>query len=472
MPLATGLAVVLALAYLVVDPTSADLAAAVYRADLFGRQGFAVWENGWYGGHHVPGYSVLFPPLAHWFGPQLVGAIAAVVATIGFRRITPNRTAGVLFAIGCASELTGNRLPFMLGIAFATWALARRSPLLAAGTTLASPVAGLFLALVAIAWWLRDRRGAALVIAAVAPAVALAVLFPEGGVQPFSAVTFWPAALAVLVAYALTPRWRAGIALYGAALTAAYLLETPMGSNAARLGALLFPALVAAAGRRLLLVAALPILLYAQWQPVLSDWHRTWGDPSNQAAYFTLLNDWLARQGGPPFRIEIPFTVTHFEAARVAPHTPLARGWERQLDIRHNRLFYERTLTEARLRDWLHENAVRFVALPDVRLDPSARQEARIVARWTPIATPGHWRVYAVPDPVPLGVSELTTDGFVARTGGIVRIRWTGYWSPDGACVRRSRDGWTQVTLSGTRPARVRARLSAAGALAPDHRCG
>ena len=47
---------VVAAVYLVLAPPSADLAAQYYRADL----GLVLWDNGWYGGHHMPGYSLLF----------------------------------------------------------------------------------------------------------------------------------------------------------------------------------------------------------------------------------------------------------------------------------------------------------------------------------------------------------------------------------------------------------------------------
>ena len=48
-----------------------------------------------------------------------------------------------------------------------------------------------------------------------------------------------------------------------------------------------------------------------------------------------------------PFRIEIPFTRFHWETYVVAPRYPLARGWERQLDIKDNPLFYSGPLTAA-----------------------------------------------------------------------------------------------------------------------------
>jgi hypothetical protein len=65
-----------AAAYLLVAPPSADLAAQEYRADL----GLVLWNNGWFAGHHTPGYSVLFPPLGGALGVRLTGALAAVAA--------------------------------------------------------------------------------------------------------------------------------------------------------------------------------------------------------------------------------------------------------------------------------------------------------------------------------------------------------------------------------------------------------
>ena len=82
-----AVAAVLAAIYLLVDPPSADLAAQTYRTWLFEHHGFVLWDNGWYGGHHIPAYSILFPPLAALSSPQLVGAVAAVVSAWAFERI-------------------------------------------------------------------------------------------------------------------------------------------------------------------------------------------------------------------------------------------------------------------------------------------------------------------------------------------------------------------------------------------------
>ncbi len=67
-----------ALVMLIWQPRSVDLAAHQFRADLFGREGFTIWNGQWYGGHHTPAYSVLSPPLAWLLTPRVLLAFAAV----------------------------------------------------------------------------------------------------------------------------------------------------------------------------------------------------------------------------------------------------------------------------------------------------------------------------------------------------------------------------------------------------------
>ena len=85
---------------------------------------------------------------------------------------------------------------------------------------------------------------------------------------------------------------------------------------------------------------------------------------------------------------------------------PLARGWERQLDEKANPLFYDgRPLTPARYHRWLHESAVRWVALPDAPLDYSAEAEAQLLERGLPYLRLAHesadWRIWEVRDAAP-----------------------------------------------------------------------
>src|SRR5258705_5099040 len=205
---AWAVAAVLAALYLILDPPSADLAAQVYRSDYFSREGLALWDNAWYAGHHMPGYSVLFPPLGALLGPRVVGALSALASSIPFHRIADEhfhhaegRPGVIWFAVATSLNLITGRLAFGLGVTIGlatVLAITHRRDvlglMLAVATTLASPVAGLFLALGAAAWWLasRSNRAIGLAAAALIPAVFLSLAFPEGGPEPFVASSFWP----------------------------------------------------------------------------------------------------------------------------------------------------------------------------------------------------------------------------------------------------------------------------------------
>jgi len=81
----------LALAMLLWSPPVGDLAAQVFRTELFERAGLAIWNSSWYGGHYTLTYSVLFPPLAALLGPQVVGTLAVVSSSYLFDRLVRDR---------------------------------------------------------------------------------------------------------------------------------------------------------------------------------------------------------------------------------------------------------------------------------------------------------------------------------------------------------------------------------------------
>ncbi len=129
-----------------------------------------------------------------------------------------------------------------------------------------------------------------------------------------------------------------------------------------------------------------------------------------------------------------------------------------------------------RYRGWLDEHAVAYVAVPDVPLDYSAREEAKLVAERPPylrlIWRGAHWRVFAVRRPAPLvsGAArsiELQPDGFTLRAGrrgdALVRVRHTRWWTVTAgrACVERGPDGMTRVRV--LRPGRVRVQARLGG---------
>jgi hypothetical protein len=472
---APGLAAAIAAVYLIWRPPSADLAAALYRVGQFSRDGFVVYDPQWYAGYDPLGYSLLLGPLGALLGARLLAAAAAVAAAALFARLVDRRAAALWFAAGIGISLGSGRVAFMLGVALGLGALAAaRAPaalLLAALTGLASPLAGAFLGLAAV-----SRRRIPLALAALIPAGALALAFPTPGYEPFAASSFWPAFALIAILAAVAPPLRVAAALYGAVCLAAYVAQTPVGGNAVRLGALFAGplAVLAVRDRRALALLVLP-LAYWQLQAPIRDVVTAADDPSTTAAYYAPLERYLAGRG--PTRIEVPFTRQHWEAALLAPHVALARGWERQLDIADNPLFYRPRLTTQAYGAWLRATAIALVALPDAKLDYSARAEANLIEAGQPylrlIARLPHWRVYAVAGAAPLAspparLTAIGSNAFTlrfARAGtSLVRLRFTDHWS---GCVRAGPGGFTEVTAARPGLVRVVARILEQGRVCP-----
>jgi hypothetical protein len=165
--------------------------------------------------------------------------------------------------------------------------------------------------------------------------------------------------------------------------------------------------------------------------------------------------------GGEVGRIEVVPTQRHWETVYVATDLPLARGWERQLDMGRNDALYGASLDADTYHRWLLDNAVRFVALADVAVDPSAQLEAALVHDGLPFLEPvwqdEHWRLWRVIDAEPIVsgparlvrldpttvVLDVATDDPV-----LVRVRYTSHFSLDRpGCVLPGPDGWTVVDV-------------------------
>ncbi|HEX8690263.1 MAG TPA: hypothetical protein VF729_08465 [Solirubrobacterales bacterium] len=159
-----ALCAALAAAMLAWNPPVGDLAAQVFRTELFQRGGLGIWNGSWYGGHYTLTYSVLFPPLAALLGPRLVGTLAVVASAYLFDRLVRDRwgeaarPATLWFGAGVVTLLADGQLTFALGVAFGLSALRalqlnwRGAALLsAAACALSSPVAAVFLAGVLLA---------------------------------------------------------------------------------------------------------------------------------------------------------------------------------------------------------------------------------------------------------------------------------------------------------------------------------
>ena len=520
----TLVAAAVSVAYLIAAPRTVDLAAAVFRTRLFDHAGFTIWNSQWYGGHYTLGYSVLLPPLAWLFGPLLLGAISSVAAAALFEPLARAhfgeraRWGALWFGLAATTSLISGRIPFALGVAIglgALLALQRGRSVAAAALALlcalASPVAGAFLALAALAYAVtapgRRRAGLVLAAAALGPPLLLAVVFPTGGHEPFDFSSFLPVPIVALASIYLLPRaervLRAGFALYAVAAVAALLVETPMGGNVVRLGTvaagpLLACTLVAGETRpRLTLTnrrratAALLVLVGAavwQWSPAVRDVRKAYEAPSTQASYYRPLLAFLSRADARLSRVEIPFTRSHWEAAEVAPRFPLARGWERQTDIARNGLFYGGVLNRFTYATWLTEHGVRFVALPDAKPDYSSYAERGLIESGLPylrlVWRSRDWRVYEMTLPHPMVVPatgaaiSLTRLGpdrvtlAVKRPGSAtVRVWWSPYWRAGGGCVQQDGD-WTRVDARRPGPLVLRMSFAPGRVLSGGRRCG
>ncbi len=551
-----GLAAAVGVAlWLLVDPRTPDLAAQVYRVSLFRHVGFAVWDEHWYAGHALPGYSLLFPSLAALLGLRTVAVLSVLASAVLCERLLREiygdgeavRWGAVWFALAALADIWIGRLTFALGVSFAVAALlvyVRGRPgvavVLAALCAAASPVAGLLLALLAFTCSLLSRSPRAILVLgapAAAVAVALAALFSEGGWEPYPFTSFLATTAAVVGFLLVLPARERGLSvgalIYLGVCVLSVALHTPMGANVERYGLLLGAPLLlctltgagrvgagrgrtggsdaSIAGAYLgdrsasdasagsvrggstgvhtvrgsgLFVPAVAVVLcgiavWTVWGPV-RETVAVAGDPSTGAAYYAPLRRFLTSHGGSLVRVEVPFTRSHWEAAWLAPAVSLARGWEKQLDTRYDMVLLRHGLTAGAYRAWLQRQAVGYVALPDVPLDPSSAQEGRLIERGLPylreIFASRHWRVYRVLHATPLvrgpgRLAALGHDSFAlsaSRPGSfLVRIHYTRYWvlTEGAGCVGPGPEGWTTVDAGRPGSVVVAARFSLGRAL-------
>jgi hypothetical protein len=457
--------------------------------------GFAIahptsaYDFAWYGGMHPASYSLISPYVMGVLGVRatmlVVGTVSAALVTILLGRLTA--LTNPVWVAGYASlALTGNavsgRVTFGLGVALGLGALAtvfawpRREPgraelwlrafltcLLAGLATAASPVAGLFLGLVAAALWLRGRRRAALALGVLPVGIVLgtALTFPFFGVQPISWRTATLPLLAAAAGWALLPRaWRVArvcCVVYAAAVLLVWVVPTPIGTNVARLS-LLFGGviLVAAAsgawwtspaarrfGRplgRALLGSA--IVGATVWQVAVAGI-----DVAGSSSAATIDRDLqslvhqLDARGAELGRVEVVPTKSHREASALAPYVNLARGWNRQADFARNPMFYrdDQTLSARRYHRWLRSLAVRFVVLPASEIDYAGVAEAQLIREGPPylyrVWSDRTWTLYQVVGPAPMASAPATLEhwdsaGLSVRMPTVGRAVLRIAWSP------------------------------------------
>ena len=458
----------------------ADWPAQLLRVELVERDWPSLWNNLWFAGHHTPTYSVLFPTLAVAVGPAVVAVVSCAVAAGCFHLLvrgvaSPRQpmTASALFATGTVVNVAIGRLTFALGLAVALAALAalraerrRLATVLIVAAAPASPVAGVILGLALMAWALHTHRIVLVALAglAVAPVGVFAVVFPQDGRFPFRVGALALSLVVVVFVASVTEARivRFGSAIYAIACVATFVAPNPLGANLTRFGMFFAAPVLVLTARRLptpLVALAIAVTTWWQWSPAIDGIARAGRDLSSVVGYHEPLIDAIRSAGPMNGRLEVVPTQRHWETVHVAAEIPLARGWERQLDMARNPIFYRSELDIDGYHEWLREHAVQYVALADVPLDPSGEREAAIVRR--PVSFlelvwhDDHWQLWRVVDAEPLVaaparlvglqpsavVLDITTDQSV-----LVRVRYSSHWSLDRpGCVWPSPDGWTVV---------------------------
>jgi hypothetical protein len=461
-----------------------DLSAAIARAGWAGTYPGAAYLFSWYGGIHPASYSLLAPYLLAIAGTRLAMAVAAVVSAgllallLVRHRVPRPRAAALWVAVALWTELSAGRAAFTLGLAAAVgcivvadgsrprgWARLPAVAGLALLTSLLSPVAGLFLGVVAAAFAItgRWREG---VVVGIAAAVPLGIMagFSDGGVQPIGLQTWLPPLLAAAGVVLLVPRrWRMvriGALIYGLGIIITWALPTPVGSNVGRLGELLAGPLLAGLGsgrHRWLLAAGLAAA--AGWQVAQPAADFAHGNGPGHGLQTAALVGELQALHADTARLEAVPQYGHWESQELASVVPLARGWERQVDVQRNPLFYSGTLTPAAYYGWLRYNAVRYVAISTASPDFAAVAEAVTVREGQPWLVPvwhnSFWRLYRVTGTYPLasppGTVTATTPTTItlrmSRAGTtIVRVHWSPLLRSTGSAALAPRGTWTSLT--------------------------
>jgi hypothetical protein len=508
----------------------------------------SAYDLAWYGGLHPAAYSLVSPYIMGVLGVRLAmvvagtlsaGLIALILGDVG--SLGNPIWAGFYAALALTGDAVSGRVTFGIGVLFGLAALTvlvvgrRRTNgarpewwrlvttgLFAGLATATSPVAGLFLGLVAVTLWLNGQRRASLAVGATPVVVLLAalLLFPSGGVEPMSWSSLALAMIAGVSCWVLLPRaWhvaRIGGCVYAATVLTTWCVPSPIGSNVSRLGLLFGGILLVASasgewwtspasrrlGRpvaRLVLLAA--ILTTSTWQVTIAGLDLVGsGSASQLDASVPEVLAQLHRRGADLGRVEVVPTKSHVEAAELAPHVELARGWNRQADVSRNPIFYRTgPLESAQYHRWLRRWGVRFVVLPHTTLDYAGRAEGELV-RSGPrylrrVWSDRSWSLYAVTDPRPVVSppgrlrSWNSADVIVQMSeagSATVRIAWSPWLSLvddggrqlsraelDGACLTPARAAPSEsvrwVTLDVRRPGLY--RIGAPYSLARGTRC-
>ena len=477
--LAVMIATTASVAILVLAPPPGDASAHLYRTWLVDH-GVLFWDNLWFAGSYpILTYSPLYYFLAALFGNTVLMVVGGVVAAMCFAVLAVSEwgAAGAwparVFGLCAAGPLITGTAPYGLGLASALASLLalqrgrRAIALVLAGMTLAfSALAFFFLGLTLTAVVLSrrcERRPLVVMGAGMATLAgcwaALWMFFPMAGRYPFAWWTLLSVAGVCCCGFALAIRaprahvMAAFFALWLLSCIALYLVPNPMGEIVTRLRYVVFPLVlltVLLGGSRPRWLAALTLAGSATYNVVpytASLAVRVAGDgDAAQQEYWQPTIDFLTANRSADHVVTVVATGGHWEAYHLPKAgIPVLRGWYRQVDMTRNEVLYDPSAEPADYVRWLHDNAVRYVVLPDVRLDPhTGGREAALVRHpatgLTPVLRTDDVVIYEVPHATELlsglgdaRIARLMHDevhGSVDAAGPyLLRLGWSPHWS-------------------------------------------
>ncbi len=478
---------VVAALILVFAPPAGDAAAHLYRIYLVDNHIF-VWDNFWYRGNYpILTYSVLYYPVAALVGNTALTVAGILVAAACFAVLALREWGRIAvwparaFGVAAAGPLITGTFSYGLGLASGLGALlaAQRSRWwavlpLAVVTVGLSPLAFGFLVLALAAVPIGRRHitrttiavGVGIALLVGLGSTAIAWLGSEGR-YPFGSWSLF--AVTTVAGCGVALAWRAPrarllavfFALWLAASVVLFFAPSPFGETVTRLRYVVFPLMlvtVLLAGWRPRWLAAVGLTVAALYNVVpyaVNMTARSLDSGPAQAEFWQPAIDFLRVHNTPDHLVEVVATESHWEAYWLPKAgIPIVRGWYRQTDTERNDLLYNSGTPPEQYRAWLDRNAVRFVVLPNARLDAyTGSRESALVrspgAGLVPVLRTSTVVVYEVPratrlltGPGPARITELGHDQVVGQVGAPGRyelhLRWSPYWqvAPGDACIQ------------------------------------
>lgn len=505
---------------LVIFPAAIDQAAHSHLQSIFNRHAFDLWDNSWYlGRYSFVNYSFAFYFLGYFFGIKLlavasVGAVILILNKLIDIYLPQTRVVALRWSLLVIPFMVLNGAwPFMLGAAFLFTGLLMRAKgrkhlfaFFSILTWLSSPLALLALIIVIFAAEIpinhvKNVRAfigvvkAAIMNPFVIPVVILGVLqllemraFPDHGVYPY----WWTDLLGVEVFGVVclflvrgksdvATKLRVLIIVYAVANLVAFVIDSNLGANAARIQDLALPILVALvifSRLRPRWIVGVILIFGAIWNFMPISLLASSGISRTSTPKFWLqLQPELARYVRSGSRVELVDTVNH-QGDYYLPKMgfDIVRGWFRQDDFPQNRILYHSRLNAKSYVAWLQKSGASVVVLPPGPYDFSSNNEASLLKSGKTglkvLAKVGGSELFAVPRsptivqsqsgdylPAKVGLNSIQFDPTKTGTYSL-SLYYSPYFQVSTGSICRQSNGMTAWKISHVGPSKLQFDLS------------